>query len=119
MTFAFVLNSLCHEMIHYYDTLFGDVLYKALMAFKTKTPFNPHSTKIFNKFMNTLNKDCLTIIPDDGNFNFQELNDLSVYRLKKLQEMDSDLMSGKINKPNENTLSRMSVIDGELIGVVM
>lgn len=69
--------------------------------------------------MNTLNKDCLTIIPDDGNFNFQELNDLSVYRLKKLQEMDSDLISGKLNGSDENPLSRMSVIDGELIGVVM
>ena len=44
---SFIVNALCHEMIHYYDTIFGDVLAAVLYAKRNHMPFNEHLTEIF------------------------------------------------------------------------
>jgi hypothetical protein len=51
MNFAFAINSLCHEMIHYLDTIKGDLLLKWKIAHDSGKlkEFNEHKTDIFMK----------------------------------------------------------------------
>ena len=47
MNFAFAVNSLCHEMIHYLDTIKGDLLLKWKIAYDNKRlkDFDEHKTR--------------------------------------------------------------------------
>ena len=94
MNFAFAVNSLCHEMIHYRDTIKGDLLLKWRIAYDNKRlkDFDEHKTDIFMKKEKQFNKEGLTIIPNDGGFSQKDLNDFSLMRMKKLQEMEDVLL---------------------------
>lgn len=94
MNFAFAVNSLCHEMIHYLDTIKGDLLLKWKIAYDNKRlkDFDEHKTDIFMKKEKQFNKEGLTIIPNDGGFSQKDLNDFSLMRMKKLQEMEDVLL---------------------------
>lgn len=47
---------------------------------------------IFMKKEKQFNKEGLTIIPNDGGFSQKDLNDFSLMRMKKLQEMEDVLL---------------------------
>ena len=115
VSFAFALNALCHEMIHYYDTVYGDILYKSLLAFREENKdFDEHDSKVFMDKMNEFNKLGMTIIPDDGSYPLSDLNQLSIFRNRKMmEEMESDILSGKHRKKT-SILDKISVIDGKL-----
>lgn len=81
---AFAISSICHEMIHYYDVWFGDVLSHLYQFIKDQIPFNEHSTKVFEDKMNLANSLKLTIVPDGNGYSLDDLNKLSAYRLNKL-----------------------------------
>ena len=98
ITFAFAINCLCHEMIHYLDTIKGDVLLKYKMHIdkmrnNEPTEFDEHDTDVFIKKSDQFNKQGLTIIPYIPNDKFQDYVELSVYRMKKLEETENQLMS--------------------------
>ena len=97
MNFSFAINSLCHEMIHYLDTIKGDLLFKWKTALDSnkQDEFNEHETEMFMKKENQFNKEGLTIIPNDGGYSQKELNDLSSFRMKKLQEMEDCLLGSR------------------------
>lgn len=90
-SFSFILSQLCHEMIHYLDTVKGDVLFKFKTGFKNNIIENEHVTQIFMDKTNDINKTGISIFPDDGGFTSDELNKLCINRIKKLEEdIDSD-----------------------------
>ena len=43
------------------------------------------------------NKQGMSIIPDDGGFTQSQLNDFSSERMKRLQEMEDDLINSNIS----------------------
>ena len=58
------MNAICHEMIHYYDTWFGDILSIALECNRQHKPYNEHLTAIFENKSKDANSMSLTIFPD-------------------------------------------------------
>lgn len=44
---SFIINTICHEMIHQYDTWFGDILKIVLDANRHKSLYNEHLTNVF------------------------------------------------------------------------
>ena len=97
--FSFYINSLCHEMIHYLDTIKGDVLLQWKIKYDSHDleSFNEHTTDIFMKKSQQFNKQGMSIIPDDGGFTQSQLNDFSSERMKRLQEMEDDLIDSNIS----------------------
>lgn len=73
-------------MIHYLDTVKGDVLFKFKEGFKNNIIENEHVTQIFMDKTNDINKTGISIFPDDGGFTSDELNKLCINRIKKLEE---------------------------------
>lgn len=94
MSFSFAICALCHEMIHYLDTIKGDVLLRFKLASLTRKVENEHLTPLFMKKTNDINKTGLSIFPDDGTYSPKDLSDLCAYRIKKLEEVEHDLISG-------------------------
>jgi len=62
-TFIFNVTTICHEMIHYYDTHYGDYadLYK--MCVINGLWFSGHNTKTFEYFINLLYSYDLRVLP--------------------------------------------------------
>jgi hypothetical protein len=44
--------------------------------------------------LNNINKTGLSIFPDDGTYSPKDLSDLCEYRIKKLKEVEHNLISG-------------------------
>ena len=89
---SFIVNAICHEMIHQYDTWFGDILNIVLNSSRNKSLFNEHLTKIFQDKSQEANNMSLTIFPDAAGIPIDKLNSLSAMRLsrkKLLNEIDS------------------------------
>ena len=89
---SFMVNAICHEMIHYYDTWFGDVLVSLLNAHKNRELFNEHLTRVFESKSQEANSMSLTVFPDANGISIDKLNSLSAVRLsrkKLLNEIES------------------------------
>ena len=88
---SFIVNAICHEMIHQYDIWFGDILKIVLDAYRHKTMYNEHLTDIFQHKSQEANNMSLTIFPDGAGIPIDKLNSLSAMRLsrkKQLNEID-------------------------------
>lgn len=86
------MNDICYEMIHQYDTWFGDILKIVLNSSRNKSLFNEHLTKIFQDKSQEANNMSLTIFPDAAGIPINKFNSLSAMRLsrkKPLNEIDS------------------------------
>lgn len=89
---SFIVNALCHEMIHYYDTMFGDVLALVLDSYRSNKMFNEHLTHIFEEKSKEANSMSLTIFPDASGIPLDKLSNLSAMRLarkKPINEIES------------------------------
>lgn len=80
---AFAVSTICHEMIHYYDTWFGDLLKTTLENFRNGKSYDEHTSEIFQQKQNEANGMGLTIIPDGDDLPIEELNALSAFRTRK------------------------------------
>lgn len=98
--FSFIVNALCHEMIHYLDTIEGDLLFQFKTKFDAKDlkSFDEHKTDMFMKKSKQFNANGMTIIPDDGGYSQEQLNDFSSMRMRKLQEMKDTLINTQRSK---------------------
>ena len=113
---SFTISTICHEMIHYYDTYFGNILLQTYMHYKRKQIFNEHTTEIFKQKSNEANNMGLTIIPDDGGYPLEELNKLSAYRINKKINEDEyyDQLFQLLKNQKTNVFDKTSIIDGNL-----
>lgn len=113
---AFAISTICHEMIHYYDTFYGDILLQAYLHFKKKIQFDEHTTEIFKQKSNEANNMGLTIIPNGSGYPLEELNKLSAYRLNKKINEDEyyDNLFQVLQKQKTNIFDKISITDGNL-----
>lgn len=104
-SFSFLVSAICHEMIHYVDFHDKDTELATCVfnQFNHGISYDEHATSIFMSKMNNANKNGLTVIQDGNGYDINELNDLSVFRFKKLMEMDNAII-------NESWSSKSNVI---------
>ena len=101
--FAFTVACLCHEMIHYYDRLFGE--YEELLKYECihKIKINTHSTPTFKNFKNKALTMYLDVIDSGQGLDFDIVNkNAAELALSALDESDID-----------NIMDHISQIKGE------
>lgn len=89
--FAFVVSSLCHEMIHYYDKLFGQLKDCRLKSMQIDKHIDSHTTPTFRKFMKTANENNIRVIASLSGYSYEQLMDDAFVALSeedKLAEED-------------------------------
>ena len=118
LNFAFAINSLCHEMIHYLDTIKGDILFRIYDAYNKKQDAgDEHLTPMFIKKMNQFNKEGMTIMPNGNDVPIKDLCQLSSYRMKKLEEMEKQLSEiDMVSK--SNILDKVQINDDGTLGAI-
>lgn len=120
MNLSFAINSLCHEMIHYLDTIKGDVLFKVLKAHRERSEFeDEHSTDIFKKKTEQFNKQGMTIMPNGNDEDIQELSKLSSYRMRKLQETEKRVIDADSNAQSYDFMSKVQVNPDGTLGMIV
>ena len=113
---SFAISIICHEMIHRYDTYFGDILKQAYDNHLKSIAFDEHTTQTFKQKSNEANAMGLTIIPDGNGYPLEELNKLSAYRINKKMNEDEyyDQLFLTLQKQRTNIFDKISIVDGDL-----
>ena len=76
---GFLINTICHEMIHLYDILYGTYKEDLLKSIKENSVLNSHNTKTFKKYVKKANMLGLNVVEkyiseDEKNFKNIQLN---------------------------------------------
>lgn len=118
LNFSFAINSLCHEMIHYLDTIKGDILFRIYDAYARKQDVvDEHLTTVFIKKSDQFNKQGMTIMPNGNDVPIKDLCELSSYRMKKLEEIEQQLLEiDMVSK--SNILDKVQINDDGTLGAI-
>lgn len=92
-SFIFAVATLCHELIHYYDSLIGEYVELKRIEYMEKTKKDDHTTNTFINKLNEANENGLNVIINGEN-KLIEVLDLDA--IKKMQQMILENNNGKL-----------------------
>lgn len=78
----FVVSGLCHELIHYYDVMYGQYKLNFLNFYQHKIPFNCHFTFTFNNFQKKANNLGLKVIKFDFKENEKHVANTHIFKAR-------------------------------------
>lgn len=106
----FAIASLCHEMIHYYDRLFGEYCTYSKCAIITKSKINMHNTPTFENMKDEANNIGINVIQEIPHHkNIDILDAQSIQLLMKKAEEEGLILEG------EDRWNRIIKNDSQLI----
>lgn len=91
VSFGYVVAIIMHEMIHFYDSLFGNLLQLHYQFLFNDIPYDMHGTTIFRKYMKMANDNDIMVKEDGEGKSFNELNKEAQKYFLNLHDGDEEL----------------------------